>query len=180
MMATAKHQADALANAVETEDGHDHGGEWNDARGAASLSRVAIRRGNATPTPDAPADIIAYWTSLRRGDAVPAPSALDERHVAAHWPGSVLMRLVDGTPILVRRFAGPTDGGSGAVAAMQIQWIQGLTREAVRSGCALRDDTSFPAGTLGPGETRCRGIAVPLGDDAQHPDHALCWVMTEP
>lgn len=158
-------------------------GDWSDARGAASLSSINIKRDMTTlPPPVAaqPDDIIAYWTSLRRGDALPDPGALDEHHVIAQWPGSVLMRLVEGTPMLVRRFAGSGDAEpQGAVAAMQIQWIQSLTREALQSACPLRDDTTFPAGTLAARETRCRAIAVPLGQDSEHPDHALCWVMTE-
>ena len=154
-------------------------GDWCDARGAASLSSVAIKRGAVMPT--APDNILAYWTSLCDGDSVPAPRALDGDHVAAQWPGAVLMRMVEGTPVLAQRFSGP-DGNDGdaAATAMQIQWIQSLTREAVKTACPLREDTTFPPGTLAAGATRCRAIAVPLGEDGTRPDHALCWVTIGP
>ena len=67
-------------------------------------------------------------------------------------------------------------------ATMQIQWIQGLTREVVQAGCPLQDKTTFPAGTLAERAIQCHAIGVPLsstGDVSGGADHVLCWVSAE-
>lgn len=160
------------------------GNSVGDLGGAAALTSGLIkrRRSTAADLGGAP-DLIAYWSALRRGEAMPAPGELDAHHVARYWTGSVLMRIAGGSPVLARRYGpSPVAQDAGVAATMQIQWIQRLTREVATAGCPLQDKTTFPAGTIGVGVTRCTAIGVPLssyGTSGNAADHVLCWVRAE-
>ena len=181
--ATARHIELARPDKILAEDALPEDAREDGARdetgGAAALTVGLIKRRRlaAAKTADA-ADLITYWSALRHGAPFPAPEELNAHHVASRWPGSVLMRMIAGSPVLVRRYGMNTIGdGSGVVATMQIQWIQALTHEVMRAGCPLQDKTTFPAGTLGDGETQCSAIGVPLGSGGDV-NHVLCWVRT--